>query len=207
MPFVQLAQTNHDLLANVSADDHHDAAHDLVDHAARAHANLSDSPADAHHDEVHAPESHSDTDITGPELETLSDGSDADALHDHTAGQQTKVENETRAAAAASGDVSYTGAGFTPKGVIIYADEASLNLASSWGLVGTAGDFNGIAIVDNAGTRVHVRLQGLVIQASTGNGADVQQALVKSVDADGITLTWTKIGNGRDVDFRLFYLG
>lgn len=36
-----------------------------------------------HHDELHEPESHLSTDITGAELETLSDTSDADALHDH----------------------------------------------------------------------------------------------------------------------------
>jgi len=38
-----------------------------------------------HHAEAHAPESHSGTDITGVELETLSDTSDADALHTHPA--------------------------------------------------------------------------------------------------------------------------
>jgi hypothetical protein len=38
---------------------------------------------DAHHAESHTVASHSDTTATGTELETLTDGSDADALHTH----------------------------------------------------------------------------------------------------------------------------
>ena len=39
--------------------------------------------SDAHHNESHTVASHSDTTATGAELETLTDGSDADALHIH----------------------------------------------------------------------------------------------------------------------------
>lgn len=39
--------------------------------------------ADAHHAEAHTIASHSDTTATGAELETLTDGSNADALHSH----------------------------------------------------------------------------------------------------------------------------
>lgn len=53
MPFVTLGQPNHDTIAGVSADDHHTAAHNLADHAVRAHANLSDAPVDAHHNQAH----------------------------------------------------------------------------------------------------------------------------------------------------------
>lgn len=49
--------------------------------AANTHESVS---TDTHHAQSHAPESHSDTDITGAELETLSDTSDADALHGHS---------------------------------------------------------------------------------------------------------------------------
>ncbi len=48
---------DHDLLTNVSVDDHHNEAHSVA--------------------------SHNDTTGTGAELETLTDGSDADSLHDH----------------------------------------------------------------------------------------------------------------------------
>lgn len=50
---------------------------------AGVHTALGGITSDQHHSETHAPESHSDTLITGAELETLSDGSDADALHNH----------------------------------------------------------------------------------------------------------------------------
>lgn len=41
--------------------------------------------AGAVHDEAHSVTSHNDTTATGAELETLTDGSDADALHTHSA--------------------------------------------------------------------------------------------------------------------------
>lgn len=83
MPFVTLGPTSHDTLTGVSVDDHHDEAHNLAAHAVRAHANLSDAPADAHHATAHTAASHSDQGATGAELETLTDTSDADALHAH----------------------------------------------------------------------------------------------------------------------------
>ncbi len=39
--------------------------------------------ADAHHNESHTVASHSDTSATGTELNTLTDGSNADSLHSH----------------------------------------------------------------------------------------------------------------------------
>lgn len=47
------------------------------------HDELSDVAADDHHAESHTAASHSDQGATGAELETLTDGSDADALHTH----------------------------------------------------------------------------------------------------------------------------
>jgi len=49
------------------------------------HDDLANVGTDDHHTEAHAPESHTGTDITAAELETLSDTSDADALHTHSA--------------------------------------------------------------------------------------------------------------------------
>ncbi len=48
-----------------------------------AHADLTGVGADDHHAESHTIVSHSDTTATGPELETLTDGSNADSLHVH----------------------------------------------------------------------------------------------------------------------------
>jgi len=46
-------------------------------------SDLSDVSADDHHPQAHTIASHSDTTATGAETETLTDGSDADSLHDH----------------------------------------------------------------------------------------------------------------------------
>lgn len=74
---------DHDTIGGVSSDDHHTAAHNLDSHATRTHANLQTVTSDQHHAQAHSVASHSDTTITGTETETLSDGSDADALHIH----------------------------------------------------------------------------------------------------------------------------
>lgn len=47
------------------------------------HADLANVGVDDHHAQAHTVASHSDTTATGAETETLTDGSDADALHDH----------------------------------------------------------------------------------------------------------------------------
>ncbi len=47
------------------------------------HASLTGITIDDHHNEAHTVVSHSDTTGTGTELDTLTDGSDADSLHDH----------------------------------------------------------------------------------------------------------------------------
>lgn len=52
---------------------------------AHAHADTTGQTADDHHSEAHTIASHSDTTATGAELETLTDGSNADALHVHAA--------------------------------------------------------------------------------------------------------------------------
>lgn len=49
----------------------------------------------AHHNALHAVASHSDTDATGAELETLTDGSDADALHAHAVNDAAVALNTT----------------------------------------------------------------------------------------------------------------
>ncbi len=54
---------------------------------------------DSGHDELHSVASHSDTSGTGTELDTLTDGSDADALHNHpTAGDVVFADNADAAA-------------------------------------------------------------------------------------------------------------
>jgi hypothetical protein len=77
-----------------------------------SHSDLSGVTSDQHHPQLHTIASHSDTTATGAELETLTDGSNADALHSHTASAATeapKVENTLTTAtdATANGDPVY----------------------------------------------------------------------------------------------------
>ncbi len=53
------------------------------DTAAVTHADILSPGTDDHHPQAHTAASHSDQGATGAELETLTDGSNADALHDH----------------------------------------------------------------------------------------------------------------------------
>ena len=60
-------------------------SHAAGDHSgiSLAHTDTTGKTADDHHTEAHTVASHSDTTATGAELETLTDGSDADSLHTH----------------------------------------------------------------------------------------------------------------------------
>lgn len=83
----------HGEVVDVTADQHHNEIHTHVshtgigtdDHHAQSHAHSTHTGigTDDHHDEAHTIASHSDTTATGAELETLTDGSNADALHKH----------------------------------------------------------------------------------------------------------------------------
>ena len=56
------------------------------------HSQLGGVTADSHHDEAHTVVSHSDTTATGAELNTLTDGSEGEALHKHANSVNTLVE-------------------------------------------------------------------------------------------------------------------
>ncbi len=98
--------------------------------------------------------------------------------------------SHTRDMTAASGDVAYTGYGFQPTSLIIMAG-GSIEEGPSWGF----GDVNlsekmffkhlDYTFVSNTSAIV-----GLW-QSYTSVG---QTAVLKSLDADGFTLTWTKTG-------------
>lgn len=88
----------------------------------------------------------------------------------------------TRNLAANSGDVSYTGAGFTPKMVLIFCGPDD----STYGSIGGG----------NVATQLGMQIYngeahaGYVVYSQIGfNGA---KAALKSLDSDGCTLTWTK---------------
>jgi len=97
-----------------------------------------------------------------------------------------KMKLESRALDAASGDVAYTGYGFTPSALLIVGYAALY-------------DHSSIGSAEPALTECCLWLddtpagEGAAIlgQWGIGNG---QSCVLKTFDTDGFTLTWTKIG-------------
>jgi hypothetical protein len=99
----------------------------------------------------------------------------------------------TRDLTSASGDVSYTGMGFLPT-MCIFSGAVGGSLTQYLTIV---------SVSDSAKNSIAVNLQASQIVAP-GNGTNVlvfgdatganfNNAIVKTYDADGLTLTWTKI--------------
>lgn len=103
---------------------------------------------------------------------------------------KVKVVALTRDLAAATGDVSTTGVGFTPKVIIAFGMiDVTPNACWGFSLQAVEGSiFREYEATANFGECNS--LQWL----STEAGAR-QVAVVKSFDADGFTLTWTKVGS------------
>lgn len=119
----------------------------------------------------------------------------------------TKVTAESRTAAAASGDVSYTGAGFLPTGVIILGEGSDGNDSLSIGLGTGAVSGGEMEIHTMGGTPVITQFtSGNVIFVQDSTGSDKQAAVLKTFDSDGMTLTWTKTVNGEACNFIVMYL-
>lgn len=94
----------------------------------------------------------------------------------------SKSKAESRVNTAASGDVAYTGYGFQPTSLIILAR-------------GSAGG-GSIGMTIPAGEDQYLNADGYdteLIKVDEGGGLK-QQAVLKQYDADGFTLTWTKLG-------------
>lgn len=104
----------------------------------------------------------------------------------HTPATSPKVKLETRSQTASSGDVSYTGYGFQPTGLII------LTKAPAGVSIGTSEP----ALVEHCLYRDDTgdALYDSYIAFSTPNSGQEQKAVVKTYNADGFTLTWTKVG-------------
>jgi len=100
----------------------------------------------------------------------------------------TKLKSETRARDAASGDVAYTGYGFQPKALIVLG-----GYSNSMGLGGV--DLNEFCHYLAADSVIPRSSAADIIYFSQEAGVKEQHALLKTLDADGFTLTWTKVGS------------
>ena len=90
---------------------------------------------------------------------------------------------------AASGNVSYTGAGFQPTALICFAAIGTTTYAS-WGMADSGNVGRGIPKYGDTSFGV----SGDFIYPMTDVNGTGQKANVASYDADGFTLTWIKVG-------------
>jgi len=146
--------TAHASTTGQTPDDHHNQVHDFAgaDHNAATLAQLNSKISDATLDDAsasrppssHTIASHSDTTATGAELETLTDGSNADALHVHT------IPVDSLPAAVA--------------GVITLADNTTYTLLGTTN-IGT----DRIVTAINSALRGHDPQKDIVVYTGTGN--------------------------------------
>jgi hypothetical protein len=135
--------------------------------------------------------------------------SDYDALWDNAAylkaidDARYYLGSLTRDLTASSGDVSYTGVGFTPKAVIFFGTvdgAAAMFFGMSTGASTNKGLFDrqlvSAATWGVTGTLAIYNVQG------SGNE---HYAKIKSFDADGFTLTWTKVSSPTGT-LKVYYL-
>lgn len=101
---------------------------------------------------------------------------------------------------AASGNVGYTGVGFTPKVVIFLANVNATDLAS-WGFDNGTTKY----CIANFGANTVVRNTTHSIELDTGAGVG-QYAAINSLDTDGFTLAWEKFGAPGASTGEVFYL-
>ena len=107
---------------------------------------------------------------------------------------------------AGFGDVSYTGAGFSPRGVMIYA-EVDGGSTVSWGFASSSTAEYAIMNVDGGTTLAAIQSTDTVINAQQSAGNN-QTGAFKSFDSDGITITWTKNGtpSSETLTITIFYM-
>lgn len=101
----------------------------------------------------------------------------------------SKVKQETRDMTAASGDVSYTGYGFKPTALVIFGVTAAGGGIGAWGIYGGEVDLS----IYTQGDDTNFHGSSVLIEFRE-TATKVQDAVVKSEDVDGFTLTWTKAG-------------
>jgi len=101
----------------------------------------------------------------------------------------TKIITSTRNGAGDTADVSYTGVGFIPSSIKCLMDRDGTLFRSE----GYADSAKASKCVYQSAANVYYQGSGLAVYSDQATWA--QTATVKSFDADGFTLTWTKISS------------
>ena len=129
------------------------------------------------------------------------------ARRDHTHGMaatptaETTVVNGSRTAAAGTGDQAITGAGFAPAGVVFFS-VSNNDPNAAWGF---GDDANGEGSILMHGTDGNFGYNASAI-GNISSGSNEMQVLLKSLDADGATLTWAKSGSGMDINWVIWFI-
>jgi len=97
------------------------------------------------------------------------------------------VKAESRAGADVTGDVAYTGYGFRP--LLVFFILSTSTMVASIGFANATPTHH--ACIYNTGAAWNASND--CVRSDNGAGAR-QQAYLKSMDADGFTLSWTKTG-------------
>jgi len=103
-------------------------------------------------------------------------------------GLKSKIVVFTRDASASSGDVSYTGVGFTPSSI-----KALMNVDGALYNSDGFSDSSKTSYSTYTGAANQLWQYAAIITYSN-NASWGQSAIVKSYDSDGFTLTWNKVG-------------
>jgi len=148
-----------------------------TDAEADARIAIHDAIADAHHAKYSDGDAVSAMGAKGP----------GNPLHHDLYALSTKLIVGTRVMTAASGDVGYTGVGFTPKAVMALAAIQN-GLCVSWGLCDGTPTYRAVGY-ESATPNYQAGSYLLDLWTS---GSDRQAAIVKTLDVDGFTLTWAK---------------
>jgi len=114
--------------------------------------------------------------------------------------QSTRV-NGSRTIAAGSGTQAITGAGFAPTTMLITAlDKVSTFISWGWG-----DDGNYEAMVESdAGS--FTQTDGRLVTVYNSSGGVGFIGVLTSLDADGCTITWTKLGAGLEINYIILFL-
>lgn len=111
----------------------------------------------------------------------------------------------TRAQDAVSGDVAYTGVGFSPK-TVIFSFAVSGTVGGGMGFDnGTVHYYNSEATSTTASAQVNVT-SALFSIGMLDNGSWSQEGKIKTLDSDGFTLTWAKGGSPPSATITVFYV-
>lgn len=163
------------------------------------HGELTGVGVDDHHTEDHAAEHDPDggdtlavdAAVDVGSLRTLGTGALQALPGDTVAVLQSQIISGSRTAAAGSGDQALTGVGFQPVAIIVLCTSSTDPInEGSWGF---GDDDLDEALMFARATPIRSSGGGQIINVSA-DGSNGMAAVLKSLDADGLTLTWTKSG-------------